>query len=526
MSRPQAGYRLVNPCFALLFILMGVPLVSNAASFGFKNIIAKAKQLAARPYEKPPTIPKYLRKIGYGTYEQIKLKPKGWLWAADHSRFRIGPISAGYIYNHPVSLYVVDETGVHALPYDKNAFSYPSKRFYGRIPADLGYAGFQVGYAFGPKHSRRHSFLVFLGASYFRGIGDGEVYGASARGIAVDTGLQSGEQFPRFTQYWLMQPRPEADAMKFYALLDGKSLTGAYRFVVYPGRRTHVRVKAVLFTRRAIKRLGVAPLTSMFLYGSNTRRPADNWRPQVHDSDGVLIHNGTGEWLWRPLRDPRRLQTDYLACRDPKGFGLLQRGTRFSLYQSLSARYDERPSVWVEPNGNWGKGHVVLLEIPSDSNNNDNIVAFWTSSREPGASRRLTFTYTLRFGGPGVAREPMGHADWTRIGVAANRKKANGARHTYHLVVEFSGGPLGQLSPNADVVADVTPEDGATVQAQYVQYVKPLHQWRLNIFATPGGAHRALRLRAYLHQGNRALTETWTYRLPRRNHLLLTGGNI
>lgn len=512
-------------CLGLLFILVGVPLVATAAPFSFQNVIARAKQLAGQPYRRPPAIPKYLRELGYRTYEQIKLKPKHWLWSADHSRFRVGPVSAGYVFDHPIKLHVVDESGVHAVPYLRDAFSYPTKKLQERIPADLGYAGFQIGYAFGAKHTRRRSFLVFLGASYFRGVGDSEVYGTSARGIAIDTGLPTGEQFPRFTSYWLVRPRPDADAMKFYALLNGKSLTGAYRFVVYPGKRTHLMVKAVLFTRRVVKRLGMAPLTSMFLYGTNTREPADNWRPQVHDSDGLLIHNGTGEWLWHPLRDPRELRTDYFACRDPKGFGLLQRGTRFSGYQSLSARYDKRPSVWVKPNGKWGTGHVVLLEIPSASNNNDNIDAFWTPSSEPRRGTRLTFSYTLRFGGPGVAGERLGHVAWTRFGATDGGNTAGNARHTYHIVVEFSGGSLAGLSRNADVLANVTPEDGTTVQAQYVQYVAPLHQWRLNIIATPGGTRRGLRLRAYLHDGERALTETWTYQLPNNNDILLAGGD-
>lgn len=516
----------VAKCLVLLFALIAMPLAAMATPFTFQNVIAQAEQLARRPYQRPPTIPKFFRRLDYGIYKQIKLKPKYWLWNSDDSRFRIGPISAGYLFDHPVKLQVVDQAGVHAVRYAKDQFTYPTKNLFEQIPANLGYAGFQVGYAFGAKHTRRHSFLVFLGASYFRGIGDGQVYGASARGIAVNTGLPSGEQFPRFTQYWLVRPRPNSNAMKFYALLNGKSLTGAYRFVVYPGKRTYVRVKAVVFTRRAIKRLGIAPLTSMFLFGANTRQPADNWRPQVHDSDGLLIHNGTGEWLWHPLRDPLKLRTDYFSCRDPKGFGLFQRGTQFSLYQSLSARYDKRPSLWVKPSGDWGKGHVILLQIPNTSNNNDNIDAFWIPSKEAGARKRLTFSYTLAFGGPGIADESMAHAAWTRIGITTKRVKGGGAQHVYHVVVEFSGGYLDTLGPNAAVVAAVTPENGTTVQEQYVQYVAPLHQWRLNIIAAPGGSGHGLQLRAYLRDGKQALTETWTYQLPHDNHMVNTASNL
>lgn len=526
-----AGERFARCCLGgkrlvLLFTLMGIPLVTWAAPFSFRDVVSQAKRLAARPYQQPPSIPKFLRKLDYGSYRQIKLKPKYWLWSVGHSRFRIGPISAGYLFDHSVKLHVVEQSGVHNVAYAKGNFSYPTKKLYDQIPANLGYAGFQIGYAFGPQHTDRRSFLVFLGASYFRGIGYGQVYGASARGIAVDTGLASGEQFPRFTQYWLVRPPPNADAIKFYALLNGKSLTGAYRFVVYPTRRTYVQVQAVLFTRGTIKRLGIAPLTSMFLYGANTREPVNNWRPQVHDSDGLLIHNGTGEWLWRPLLNPVRLQTSFFSCRAPKGFGLLQRGTRFSLYQSLSARYDRRPSIWVKADGNWGKGNVVLLEIPSTSNNNDNIDAFWTPSRQPSAGKRMQFSYTLRFGGPGVAEEPVGHAAWTRVGISSGHARTSKARRTYHFVVEFSGGRLGTLPPDADVVADVTPGSGTTVQEQYVQYVAALRQWRLNIIATLGNTGRGLRLRAFLRDGKQALTETWTYELPSNNDIVRAAGRL
>lgn len=526
MAKRWSDRRRVTERLVLLCAFMVVPLITTAAPFSFHDVVSRAKHLAKRPYKKPSTIPKFLRKLNYGVYSHIKLRPKGWLWSGNHSRFHIGPLSAGYLFDHPVKLHVVDQSGVHTLPYAKENFRYPTKKLYDRIPANLGYAGFQIGYAFGSQHTHRRSFLVFLGASYFRGIGYGQVYGSSARGIAVNTGLESGEQFPRFTQYWLVHPSPNATAIKFYALLNGESLTGAYRFVVYPGRLTYVKVKAVLFTRNAIKRLGVAPLTSMFLFGANTRAPSNNWRPQVHDADGLLIHNGTGEWLWRPLINPLRLQTNLFASQAPKGFGLFQRGTSFSLYQSLSARYEERPSIWVKPRKSWGKGDVVLIEIPSASNNNDNIDAFWTPSQEPTAGERLTFRYTLRFGGPEAAAEPVGHVVWTRVGVSGHQKKSSNAQRSYHFVVEFTGGRLATLPPYAHVVGNVTPENGTTVREEYVQYVPPLHQWRLNIMATPGSASHGLRLRAFLEDGKHALTETWTYQLPINNDLVRAAGSL
>lgn len=510
---------LIGPSLTFL-VLLGVacaPAEASAARFSFQNVVSRAEKLASEPYQAPSKVPGFLAKLSYSRYRQIRLKGSRWLWGGDHSRFEVGPVSPGYLYDHTVKLQVVDRSGVHAVTYDKSAFTYPGAQLKDKIPANLGFAGFQLSYAFGKRPADRRSFLVFLGASYFRGIADRQVYGASARGLAIDTGLPSGEEFPRFTEYWLVRPRAKARAMKFYALLQGKSLTGAYRFTVYPGRPTRMKVRAVLFTRQSVKLLGIAPLTSMFLYGSNTPRPADNWRPQVHDSDGLLIHNGTGEWLWHPLRNPRQLQTYYFKARDPGGFGLLQRETRFSMYQSLAARYGKRPSIWVKPAGDWGKGHVVLVEIPSKSNNNDNIDAFWTPSHEPGSGKRLAFRYTLVFGGPGVPDEPMGHAASTRVGTVEHQHEPHLPKGAYHINVDFAGGPLGHLPRQAQVVGMVTAENGGKVLEHYVQYVPPLHQWRLDIVASPAAPSQALRLRAYLKSGKRTLTETWSYRLPPGN---------
>ncbi len=483
------------------------------AGFGFGNVVKLARKLAAKPYQKPANVPSFLGKLSESRYDRIRLKPGHWLWSDGSEPFQVGPIVPGYLYTHTVQLSVVDKKGAHPLHFNKSNYQFPSVKLRHRIPADLGFAGFQISYPFGGSENQRRSFMVFLGASYFRGIGAGEVYGTSARGIAVDTGLPSGEQFPRFTHYWLVKPSKHARSMTFYALLQGKSLTGAYRFTVWPGQPTRMAVKATLFMRKSVKLLGVAPLTSMFLYGANTPHPAGNWRPQVHDSGGLLIHDGSGEWLWRPLRNPAHLQTYAFSARNPYGFGLFQRETRFSMYRSLSARYDKRPSIWVQPDNEWGKGHVVLFEIPSKSHNNDNIVAFWHPGDTPSAGQQRTVRYTLTFGQPRIAREPLAHTASTRVGVGADTKHPDKA---YRINVNFAGGPLKGLSPHTAVKGVVSTGNGGKVLSHYVQYVAPLHQWRLVILAQPA-AGKALRLRAHLVHGGKTLTETWSYALPPDN---------
>ena len=483
---------------------------SHAAGFGFEQVVARAQALARQPYQTPGTIPRVLRELDYASYRQIRFKPQRALWRASDSRFQVRLVSPGLYYTHTVKIDVVDAEGVHPVVYDKRDFDFPDPKLAQQIPADLGYAGFRLSYPLNGR-SGRTGFLEFAGASYFRGIGRGNVFGLSARGIAVDTGLASGEQFPNFVHYWLVRPNPGASAMKFYALLDGKSLTGAYRFVVYPGQPTRLQVRAVLFARKDIQQLGVAPLTSMFYYGSNTARPAGEWRPQVHDSDGLLIHNGSGEWLWRPLLDPRQLRLDYFATDNVRGFGLLQRDTAFADYQDAAAHYERRPSAWVSPDGDWGKGHVVLVQIPSADETNDNIVAFWMPAAAVKAGDRLGFDYGIALGGPEVAGEPMAHVAKTFVG----RGSAEGS---YRCVVDFQGGPLARLSPAASVQGVVTGQDGTRVLEQFVEYVPALGQWRLSILAQPE-AGKAVELRAFLKQGQNTLSETWSYGLPARNSI-------
>ncbi len=486
--------------------------------FGFQDVVARAKTLAEQPYKAPEPIPKRMQDLSYEQYQGIRFRPDQSLWHASHSRFQVMLLSPGLYYRHAVKLHVIDAQGVHEVPFRKDLFTFADDEVARRVPPDLGYAGFKLTYPLRRAHSQ-NQFLVFGGASYFRGVGKDNGFGISARGIAVDTGLASGEEFPSFVEYWLIRPANDADTMVFYGLLDGKSITGAYRFEVHPGTTTQLKVQARLFTRDAVQLLGVAPLTSMFYYGENTARPHGQWRVEVHDSDGLLIHNGvSGEWLWRPLLDPKRLETDTFETQSVQGFGLLQRHNRFPYYQDLGAHYETRPSTWVEPQGDWGPGHVVLVELPSTSETNDNIVAFWSPRDAVGKGQALTYDYTLSFGDPTVPEEPTGQAVNTFVGdgdqIAGG--KVPGA---YRIVVDFAGGPLTKLRSKAPVVGTVTATEQGKVIEQFVEYVPSEQFWRLSILAKPA-QDKPLVLRAFLSEDGKPLSETWTYRIPVDNSIL------
>lgn len=503
---------------ALALLLASVP--SAARVFDLANVARMARQLAAKPYQPPAVVPGFLTGLDYQQYQRIRFKPSDSLWRQTGTHFQVMLIAPGEYFTHPVQIDVVNGNGVHPVPFHKDWFTWP-KGIAAKVPPDLGYAGLKLTFPL-DKPGAHDQFLVFAGASYFRGVSRGENFGLSARGIAVDTGLASGEEFPNFTRFWLLRPSPRANALTLYALLDGPSLTGAYRFVVHPGSPTRIEVHAELFVRKHIALLGLAPLTSMFFYGTDTPRPAGEWRPQVHDSDGLLIHSGTGEWLWRPLIDPSTLQMDYFEANAPRGFGLLQRDTRFSDYEDAGARYDNRPSAWVTTHGNWGAGHVVLVEIPSDTETNDNVVAFWSSDRAPEVNQACDLDYDLYFGPPSIANEPLARAMQTFVGAGpapGTRAPSTG----YRLVVDFAGGELDDLMPNAKVRAVVTGLDGTRVRQQQVFRVAPADAWRLSIEASPA-ANKPLALRAFLKLGGQTLSETWTYALPATNRFTQQGG--
>lgn len=497
-------------------VLLGVAAtaVSPAAhAFDFNDVTKIAQALAQKPYEAPPGIPEALAKLDYRQYLEIRPLPQNSLWEQSHTHFQVTLTPPGEYYRHLVQIDVVDADGSHAVPFHKDWFQWPDG-LAGKLSGQLGYTGFKLTFPLnGPgKHDQ---FLVFGGASYFRGAGRNQIFGLSGRGIAIDTGLPSGEQFPDFTRFWLVRPSPDARVMQFYALLDGASLTGAYHFTVFPGAKTRLEVHARLFLRHRVQLLGLAPLTSMFYYGANTPRPVSEWRPAVHDSGGLLIHASTGEWLWRPLINPIRLQMDYFTADSPRGFGLLQRATRFPDYEDDALDYQDRPSAWVTPRGDWGGGHVVLVEIPTDSETNDNIVAFWSPEAGDASKPSRDLRYTLDFGAPDITGEALGQvlATFVGTGPATGRTKA---RSAYRIAVDFGDGALAGVKPDAELQGVVSGLDGTTVQSHSVRWIAPSGRWRLAIDATPATG-KPLALRAFLKQGADTLTETWSYALPPDN---------
>jgi glucans biosynthesis protein len=373
----------------------------------------------------------------------------------------------------------------------------------------LGFAGFRVHHPINtPKH--KDEVVSFVGASYFRALGRGQRYGLSARGLAIDTGLMSGEEFPRFVEFWIERPGPAATELVIYGLLDSRRVTGAYRFVLRPGIDTAMDVKARLYLRDRVEKLGVAPLTSMFLIGENQPSAIEDYRPEVHDSDGLSIQSGSGGWIWHPLVNPRRLLVTSYAMNNPRGFGLMQRDRAFSSYEEVHMRYELRPSAWVEPKGKWGAGRVELVQIPTPDETNDNIVAFWVPEQPPQEKQPYDLEYRLLWQKDAETRPPLAWVMQTRRGRVQTAKSGN----SFTFVIDFVGPVFGKLATNAKVEGVVSVDTNGKLLESNTYRNDVTDGWRVMLRVRRIDDKKPVEMRGLLKSGNETLSETWSYILP------------
>jgi glucans biosynthesis protein len=479
----------------------------GAGSFDFATVVKKAEKLAAGGFEALPLVPEWLVNISYDQWRDIRFKPDQAVWREKNLPFQVQFFHPGLFYSRTVKVNVVRDGHSTAVAFSPNAFDYGRNDFASKVPQDLGFAGFRV-HAPIKTPDYYDEVIVFLGASYFRSLGRDQVFGLSARALAVDTAESWGEEFPAFREFWLVEPAAGDRSITIYALLDSPRVTGAYKFVVTPGDQTTTGVDSHLFVRKEITKLGIAPMTSMFFHGENTGRWFNDFRPEVHDSDGLLMAFKTGEWLWRPLDNPTKLSLSGLAAEDPAGFGLVQRDRDFASYQDLETLAERRPSAWVVPKAPWGKGRVETVEIPTNNELNDNVVAYWVPDRKIQPGEPLAFAYTLWWYGDDPSRPPGGR-------VLATRRGAGTIDNAHRLVIDFVGKELAAI-PADQVVRAVVTAAGAEAAGEILDQhvVKNPHTtgWRLTFQVRPK-QNGPLELRAYLDQGNTVLSETWSYAL-------------
>ena len=503
LRRPQ--------CLAVALVLAGGLAAQARADdemFDFEVLQYKAKLLAAKPYEvRPVRVPEHLLApaFTYDEHRDIRFRPEMAWWRREKLPFQLQFFHPGFIYNKTVQLSEVDGRAATSIDFNKRLFDYGKNGLKGGVPHDMGFSGFRVHYALN-NPNYLDELVVFQGASYFRALCAKAVYGLSARGLAIDTAEPTGEEFPIFEDFWIEKPAADAKSLTAYALLDSPSVAGAYRFIITPGDDTVMQVKLALYLRKPVKVLGVAPLTSMFWHGEGSSDHYGDFRPEVHDSDGLLLAHGSGEWLWRPLTNPTVIRSAAFADVNPRGFGLLQRDRDFSHYEDLEASYQKRPSTWVEPVGNWGRGAIRLIEIPTPDETNDNIVAFWQPETLPAVGEPLVLEYRLHWNMDQI-KPPSGATLATRIGHSKTHEP-----ELTRFVVDFDSPYLRVRGGDFPAEAIVSVGEGAKLEHQSIQKNTANGSWRVAFALRPDGSGRPVELRCFIRRAPHVLTETWSYR--------------
>jgi glucans biosynthesis protein len=485
-------------------LLASAVLRAAGPGWDFEQVRKLAAERASRPFDDPPpALPSCLTTLGYDELRCIEYRREQAIWHAENLPFRLMMYHLGGPHlPHGVALNVVAGGESRPLPFQPSYFLYHeiAKKV---LPSDLTnvtqFAGVRALCRLNAP-DRFDELISFLGASYFRALGRDLVYGSSARGFYIDRNGAEPEEFPRFVAFWADRPAPGDNRLDFLALLDGASVCGAFGFRVTPGEDTTVAVRAALYARRPLSRYGLGPLTSMYWHGETGTNRFGDFRPEVHDADGLLIQAADGSWIWRPLRNDPCLRVAEYPLPAVRGFGLLQRDRRYTSYEDIEARYHRRPSVWVEPGAGWGAGRVRLLEWPTHTEYADNIVACWQPDRplEPGRPQEVF--WTLHWYADNPAWPPLARA--VNSFVTGRRVR-----------LDFAGPGLPADDRGPAPLADIVTDNGR-VSGLHVTRGADTGWWRAGFDVVPDEPWRCNEVQAVLRDAaGRALSETWTYQL-------------
>lgn len=511
---PCFGLR--GPAFAARLIALIVAsvlalLAGQAQAWTLDDVAGLASKQAQAPF-KPAShaIPAELANLDYDGYRDIRFNADRTLWRAD-----VLPYEANFFHvgksGDSVRVHEITPQGIKPIPYNPADFNFGKNRVSPQKWGNLGFGGVRV---FNNLNSASYKdeLVVFSGASYFRALGAGQRYGLSARGLAVDTAGSAKEEFPRFTEFWLVKPTADAKRLTIYALMDSPRMTGAYRFDITPGEQTVTEVHARIFMRPTdtpVATLGLAPLTSMFFFGENQPRPGD-FRPEVHDSDGLMIATGDGEWLWRPLQNPASPVTTSFSMKSLKGFGLMQRDRAFSSYEDTEARHELRPSAWVTPLGDWGAGRVELLQFATPDETHDNVAAYWVPAKIPAPGQSMDFAYRIAWQGKNQQLPPNGWVTQSRRGSGYTKLGTEALGQQIQFVIDFAGPALDALPEDAPVKAIATAGANGRVTESLAYKNPATGAWRMTLRVQRLNPAKPIELRAFLQHNNQTLSETWT----------------
>ncbi|MEJ1160014.1 glucan biosynthesis protein [Prosthecomicrobium sp. N25] len=484
-----------------------------ARPFSWAGLVARAREMAAKPYQPPyrPS-PEIVEQIDYTAHGKMRFKTDYAMYVDQPGAYPVSFFPIGRYFPKAIRMHTIEGDKTREVLYEPEYFDMPDDSPAQKLPEDSGFAGFQIREFKSRADWRSKDWAAFLGASYFRAIGANGEYGLSARGVAIDTAGPTPEEFPDFTEFYIQPSSAEAQPVVVYALLDGPSIAGAYKFVLRRSEGVTIDVENALFMRKAVTKFGIAPMTSMFWFNEMNKGYQLEWRRAAHDSDGLAMWTGAGERIWRPLVNPPRISTSAFVDNNPRGFGLMQRARDPEMFLDRWLNYERRPSLWIEPIGAWGPGSIQLVEIPTDHEDFDNIVCMWVPKEPVKAGDALDFRYRLHWN----ADEPtpatnLARAVATRIGRGGFPYTRRTPAEVKRFVIEFGGGALDQLPKDVTPTPVITPARG-TVSSIFVETTSWSKNWRLQFDLAVEGAD-PVDIRAFLKNGETALTETWLFQL-------------
>jgi glucans biosynthesis protein len=484
-------------------------------AFSFDLLTERARQIANQPYKPPQKVfSDAVLNLNYDQHRSIRFKPER-ARLDQNGNFVLHAFHPGWLFKDPVRLFMVAAGKSMPMSFTETDFNIGLPEAAAQLgdQALPGVAGFRLHYPLN-RQDYRDELVSFLGVSYFRALGKDNIYGLSARGIAINTATDKPEEFPRFSEFYIEQPSPDADEIKVWALMEGQSVVGAYAFRIKPGDATVIDVTSRIILRKEVSRLGIAPLTSMFLYAENNRSQFDDYRPQVHDSDGLAIIRGDGEPLWRALNNPSSIGFSYFSDNNIRGFGLMQRDRNYDRYQDTEARYERRPSLWIEPMGNWGTGGVQLIEIPTDLEVNDNIVAFWEPATHPKVGEMAEYRYRMHWGMNAQGSQDVAKVVATRTGVGGT-SGVQSEKNLRKFVVDFEGASLTGSVDRASLKADIKASGGEIVWNGII--LLPDGKGVRLVADVRRTSDKPIELRGRLLAGDRPVSETWLYQWTQSN---------
>jgi glucans biosynthesis protein len=474
--------------------------VSDGQRFDPSLVVEVARQISKRPFVPVPNdLPDVFANLNYEQYVAIKALPPYPIWSGEGRGIAVEPLHRGFLFSNPVALFLVEDELVQRVAYDRSRFDFGRLNVPANI-GDIGFSGFRLYSAMG--NGQPVDFAIVQGATFFRAVARGQNYGVIARALTLKPAETKGEEFPIFRAFWLERPTPGTDSITVHGVIDSESTSGAIRMTFRPGEMTIIDVETTLFPRVNLEHVGLGGMGSTYFFGPNDRRNVDDARPAVYETDGLQMLNGQGEWLWRPLHNPETLQISAFVDNSPRGFGLLQRERTYEAFQDDDQHFERRPSLWIEPLGDWGQGSVQLLEIPSDAEINDNILAYWRPRAPMAAGSEVAFAYRQHWCWTPPDRPPLAIVSRTRVG-----RGSTGRRRRFF--VDFTGDMLG-ANPLPDIKPVITVGPGSIQNLKLWPY--PERRTTRIAFELDPGNENACEMRLVLETGGKPLSETWLYR--------------